>query len=106
MDEHQLRSWAGSISFSQWDYFVEVAENSDFLQFNEVKLIRDIARSMEAGRWPSAKQLNWAQSIVEKIEIHEEREREEHIGVSGVSDHPIGVPARHLTIRLAWHDNK
>ena len=71
MDEYELRSWANSFTFSEWDHFIEVAETCNFLQPKEIKLIRNVASSLESSRWPSAKQLQWAQSIIEKIQIYE-----------------------------------
>jgi len=97
-DEHeQLLHWFKTQRLEMWN---ELSENED-LNYKERDLCSKLYKLRKFNNNPSVKQLSWAQSIVENVN----NQKEDQTNTSPKQLPVTSLASRHLTARIAWHDN-
>lgn len=86
---------------SEWEKFVDFAEKNNLL-YKEQNFLRKMAKMAAHSSCPSMKELKWAKSLTDRIS--QEMKRDEF--TKAPKSDQSSDDCRHLTIRLAWHDNK
>lgn len=101
-DEIDLVEWFESYDSEYW---FKLSQDKDFTYPKERSLLYSLGKLATKGGTPSRKQLDWAKKIVERVEDTRK------IKASIKSQSKKGTAAmnfletRHLTVRMAWHDN-
>ncbi len=102
MNSEDLHSWFNKYQPSFWFGKSNKEGEGAKLSGSERSLLYILGQFSSRNQTPSDNQLNWAKQIIHKFESEKSREEcihfEENIGLKS-------NVIRHLTVRLAWHDN-
>ena len=97
------------ISQEEWQEYIEFTQLPDFKRsftFDERGCLMRMAKQAGQYRKPADKDIRWGLSIAEKIdhlkELSEANEDEEQ----ALKEDRIKQKGKHVTFRVAWHDNK
>ncbi|MBD1398834.1 AAA family ATPase [Pontibacter sp. JH31] len=93
MSPDEYLQWKETID---WDEYKEYAKNNSF-PYSDIKWINAMF-----DRRPSWKQVKAAKAVVDKIDA--DQDKQEFDG--GYDEIKDSQPTKHLTVRVAWHDNK
>lgn len=95
-DYQELLRWFKTQRLQMWD---ELSEN-DNLPDNVRNLCATLYKMRKYNNSPSASQLRWAKSIIENLNnTNNQSSGEKNIAAPTITE------IRHLTARIAWHDN-
>lgn len=108
-DIDRMKNNFNNYSYEEWVEFANFAyskEHKNLFTFNERKMLGSAKRSAEKAYKLSPKQLNIFLSIAQKIEKIQEDETKNFHAVELLESKHYKMPMKHLTLRVAWHDNK
>jgi len=99
----ELESWLHGYSDEEWQEYIDFAFSDDHkrdFNYDERNCICVVKKYLKIQELTTGqlKMVNWAKSIVERIENIKSMDNREE----GESDNQ---PLRHFTFRVAWHDN-
>lgn len=96
-------------SYEEWctfaDFAYSAAHKANFTQ-GQRSLLGKAKSVAGRGKRLSAKQLSIILNTAEKIEEIQEDESKNKKAIETLQDNDYKVPLKHLTMRVAWHDNK
>lgn len=99
----------GDISADSWDEYIEFAKSDvhkKSFSFSDVGLLIQGAKLCGRPKRLSPKQLNYLLSLVDRIETLKQDDAKDAKIKELFKDEAFKLPPSHLTLRVAWHDNK
>ncbi|WP_150452112.1 ATP-dependent DNA helicase [Arenibacter lacus] len=96
-------------SYEDWSSFLEFAYSADYkssFSFSSRSLLSTAKSKTGNGKRLSAKQLLLILNTVEKIEELKNNETRNEKTKDVLSNTEYKIPSKHVTLRVAWHDNK
>ncbi|MBY0124401.1 AAA family ATPase [Bacillus sp. S/N-304-OC-R1] len=104
----ELYKWFNKFTHIKLELIVEDAQKNGKLNYNECNLLRTIASYSRRGDKPTTKQIEYAKKILEKYNSDSVNMAEE-VHYAQLVENNKGKATNdvsHLTVRIAWHDNK
>jgi exodeoxyribonuclease V alpha subunit len=104
-DLSRLEGDFASISQEEWQQFFDYASEGDnWKRFDKKALYIGLTNAGKTRRI-SAKQMNWALSVVEAIEKAKEKKEANQAIEQKLENNQFNQSAKHFTLRVAWHDS-
>ncbi len=98
----EFLNWFNQFLESEWEEYIQYAEDNGFNKI-QVSILKSMQRCIgNIHRAPSFSQLRSAHSTIESVEMAKKRDEMAEKFVEGPSNSEI----KHVSIRVAWHDNK
>ena len=100
-----MRADFDAISEEEWDGYIELAKQKK-IGFKNVGALMDARKKAGLSKYFNDRMIKWALNLVEQLEESiEDDEKDEKASELLHSDN-YKVPKKHVTLRVAWHDNK
>lgn len=103
-----MRAEYESISVKEWQTYIDFTQLSDYkrvFSFEDRGCLMRMAKQAGQYRKPADKDIRWGLGLVDKIErLMSQAEANED--VEEALEHNNNTKVRHVTFRVAWHDNK
>ena len=101
-DESEYLNWFNRKDRSHWDEMADMAERDSVFSHYEIGFLRSIARQAGSrANPPSLKQLKKTKYLSDLIDDKTSQARSRRNTPTNLANEP-----KHLTVRMAWHDNK
>ncbi|MFL5765783.1 MAG: ATP-dependent RecD-like DNA helicase [Bacteroidia bacterium] len=104
-----LRADFESISVAEWQSYIDFSSHADFWKaFSkpDKQCLYDMEKNAGNVYRLSDKRILWGLRLVDKIEGMKEQAEKSSDAAKAVNDPNIKQHLRHVTFRVAWHDNK
>lgn len=105
--EHEYEIWFGK-KYNSAQFWFDLAQDKENTTGKERQFIFSIAKRVQQGRFPTFGQLKWAYQIVDRI--HPQTSSRTIVrrkkGTNKVEEVMPDSQRKHITARMAWHDNK
>ncbi len=92
-------------SEDDWENYIELAEQKNF-DFRSVGQLKTALKKARLSKYLSPKQIVVALSIVDKLDEMIDNDAKNDKAVKLLDSSTFKMPMAHLTLRVAWHDNK
>ncbi|WP_436516392.1 ATP-dependent DNA helicase [Ekhidna sp. To15] len=92
-------------SEDEWEEYIELAKEKN-LGFKNINALISAKKKAGLSKYLSPKMIKWALNLVDELdELEEDDEKDEKAQEFMASDQ-FQMPPAHVTLRVAWHDNK
>lgn len=105
---YELYKWFNKFTHIKLEQIIEDAQENGKLNYKECGLIRTLASYSRRGDKPTTKQIEYAMKIIEKYNNESVNTNEEmqYAATLENNEEKLSNGISHLTVRIAWHDNK
>ncbi|SHF53579.1 ATP-dependent DNA helicase [Flavisolibacter ginsengisoli] len=104
-----MRSEYENLSEDQWQAYIDFTnqpENKRSFSYEERGCLMRMKRQAGQYRKPADKDIRWGLGLAEKIEQLQQQAIQNNEMECAAAKGQLRVAARHVTFRVAWHDNK
>jgi hypothetical protein len=108
-DIAMLKADFESISATEWQNYIEFVNHDDnWKAFSKPdrECLRDMERNAGNSYKLSEKRINWGLKLADKIDEMKEQAEKSVSTANAIQKDNSHTPIRHVTFRVAWHDNK
>lgn len=105
----QLRNDFDSVAEEDWQEYLEFTESTEYKEafsYKERSHLGTMLRYAKQSRRLTDRQMNYGLSIINKIDQMKEQAKKNELAKQDAKDAGTSSAAKHVTFRVAWHDNK
>lgn len=100
-----MRSEFDFITEDEWEGYIELATEKK-LGFKNINALRSAQKKAGIAKYVSAKMIKWVLRLVDQLEQGEEDDARNEEAQDSIQGEGFKMPLAHLTLCVAWHDNK
>jgi exodeoxyribonuclease V alpha subunit len=92
-------------SEDDWEEYIELAKEKK-LGFKNINALISAKKKAGLSKYFSDKMISWALNLVEELEERIEDDQKDQKAADFIESAKFNMPTSHVTLRVAWHDNK
>lgn len=100
-----MRSDFDAYSAEEWDEYIVLAKEKK-LGFKNIGALMDARKKAGISKYFSDRMINWVLNLVDQLEESAEDDEKDEKASQLLQSNDYKVPLKHVTLRVAWHDNK
>lgn len=104
-----MKGLFSNIKEEDWEELIEFTNKVEYkgsFSFQDRGILMKAKKNSGRPDRLSLKQLNWIMRLVDQIDNLEEDQQKSETIADEIKDDTFRMPASHVTLRVAWHDNK
>ncbi|MBZ9628160.1 AAA family ATPase [Psychroflexus sp. CAK1W] len=100
-----MRADFDAYSVEEWDEYIELAKEKK-LGFKNIGALMDAKKKAGISKYFGDRMIRWVLNLVEQLDQSAEDDEKDEKTSELLQDNSYKIPLKHLTLRVAWHDNK
>lgn len=100
-----MRSDFDAYSAEEWEEYIELAKEKK-LGFKNIGALLDAKKKAGLSKYFNNRMIHWVLNLVEQLDQAADDDKKDEKASELLHDNTYKIPQKHLTLRVAWHDNK